>query len=165
MMMKSTLSIIAERLLLFAASIHANELKVDLNPPDARKDILTPHWENWAWHEGASGSQTFGDVTVTFRSSSSNSVMARYCSRVCWTPARPWRPMGLSPPGWRGFDMAVSGLTPGRHSIATYHNEVRDHVAPANFDVLVGDDLQIKGFKPTQRATNDYEVASACSWK
>ena len=54
-------------LLAFAATSRAAELKVDLNPPDTRKDILTPHWENWAWHEGNSGSRTFGDVTVTFR--------------------------------------------------------------------------------------------------
>ena len=53
--------------LLSVCAAGAAELKVDLNPPDTRKDILTPHWENWAWHEGASGSQTFGNITVTFR--------------------------------------------------------------------------------------------------
>jgi len=45
----------------------AAELKVDLNPSERRADLLTPHWENWAWHEGNSGAQTFGNVTVTFR--------------------------------------------------------------------------------------------------
>ena len=54
-------------LLAVAVTSRAGELKVDLNPPDARKDLLTSHWENWAWHEGNSGSQTFGNVTVTFR--------------------------------------------------------------------------------------------------
>jgi hypothetical protein len=50
-----------------ADSPYRNELKVDMNPPTARKDILTPHWENWGWQDGTSGSRTFGDITVTFK--------------------------------------------------------------------------------------------------
>ena len=61
--------------LLFACAACAAELKVDLNPPDTRQDILTPHWENWAWHTGASGSRTFGNITVTFRAPA-NEVLA-----------------------------------------------------------------------------------------
>src|SRR5262249_33828887 len=52
---------------LSAATLSAECIKVDLNPSDGRKDLLTPHWENWAWHEGASDSQQFGNVNVTFR--------------------------------------------------------------------------------------------------
>jgi hypothetical protein len=35
--------------LLLVTGAGAAELKVDLNPSDNRKDLLTPHWENWAW--------------------------------------------------------------------------------------------------------------------
>jgi hypothetical protein len=59
----------------------------------------------------------------------------------------------------RGIDMIISGLAPGKHSLTTYHNEVRD-IAPGSLDVLVGDDTKIRGLLPTRRATNDYEVAT-----
>src|SRR5579859_8042386 len=54
-------------LLVCGVTCQAAGLRVDLNPPERRTDLLTPHWENWAWHEGKSGSQPFGSVTVTFR--------------------------------------------------------------------------------------------------
>src|SRR5262249_45045896 len=48
-------------ILSLALTAHAAQLKVDLNPPDARRDVLTPHWENWPWKEAPSGSRTFGN--------------------------------------------------------------------------------------------------------
>jgi hypothetical protein len=44
--------------------------------------------------------------------------------------------------------------------VVTYHNEVRDHVAPEVLDVSVGASLIVKGLVSTYRATNDYDVAS-----
>jgi hypothetical protein len=140
----------------------ARELKVDLNPPDARKDLLTPHWENWAWHGGRSGSQTFGDITVTFRAVPEGiltPVLFKSSLDSGATMAADGITSGNSTNG-NGIDMVIGGLTPGKHTIVTYHNEVRDHVSPAVLDVFVGDDQKIKGFVSTYRATNDYEVAS-----
>lgn len=146
----------------FALLAHAEELKVDLNPPDRRGDVLTPHWENWGWQNGPSGSRTFGRVTVTFKSGSGktlNSVLFKGlldygvhigCDGVAVTET-----------GADGsLDMLISGLAPGKHTLVTYHNELRDLPA-AKFDVLMGDALKIKGFSPTSRATNDYDVANA----
>ncbi len=150
-------------ILAFGAVIKAAELKVDLNPPETRKDILTPHWENWAWHEGKSGSQTFGDVTVTFRAATDgmlSPVLFKGLLDYGATMAADGITLGNSANG-DGIDMVISGLTPGKHTVVTYHNEVRDHVAPAILDVLVGDDQKVKGLVSTYRATNDYEVASA----
>ena len=64
--MKLTVKILCA-LLELASAGRAAELRVDLNPPNTREDSLTPHWKNWAWREGKSGSQTFGNVTVAFR--------------------------------------------------------------------------------------------------
>jgi len=144
-----------------AAPLPARELKVDLNPPERRTDILTPHWENWAWTEGKSGSQTFGDVTVTFRAAP-DGVLAPVWFKGLLDYDAHMACDGVvvkKPADDDGIDMIVSGLTPGRHTIITYHNEVRDLVA-AKFDVSVGDVMQIRGFTPTKRATNDYDVAS-----
>ena len=139
----------------------AAELKVDLNPPERRTDILTPHWENWAWPEGPSGSRDFADVTVTFRAAPAG-VLAPVLFKGLLDYGAHMACDGIvvkEPAGDNGFDMILNGLTPGKHTIVTYHNEVRD-LAPASFDVLVGETLQIKSFTPTKRATNDYEVGS-----
>ena len=149
---------------LFSAfAVAAAELKVDLNPPDARKDILTPHWENWAWHEGASGSQTYGHVTVTFRATA-NELIAPVWFKGLLDSGATMAADGIAlknSTNAGGIEMVISGLTPGKHSVVTYHNELRDHVAPAVLNVFVGGEQKVTGLVATYRATNDYEVASA----
>jgi hypothetical protein len=160
--MKLSGKIICTLLAFAAATVPAAELKVDLNPPDTRKDLLTPHWENWAWHEGRSGAQTFGAVTVTFRAAS-NGILSPVLFKASLDFGATMAADGIVLKGSTnssGIDMVVSGLTPGKHTIATYHNEVRDHVSPAVVDVFVGDNQKVKGLVSTYRATNDYDVAS-----
>jgi hypothetical protein len=150
-------------LLAFAAAAQAGELKVDLNPPDTRKDILTPHWENWAWHQGKSGSQTFGGITVTFRAAT-NEILSPILFKGLLDFGATMAADGITlnnSNNRSGIDMVISGLAPGKHTVVTYHNEVRDHVLPAVLDVSVGDTQKISGLVPTYRATNDYETASA----
>ncbi len=140
----------------------AAELKVDLNPPERRADVLSPHWENWAWKEARSGSQTFGGITVTFRAAPDGILTPVFYKGSLDYGAR-MAADGISirdSSGSNGVDMVVSGLTPGKHTIVTYHNEMRD-VVPTKFDVLVDGAVRIRGFMPTRRATNDYDVAAA----
>lgn len=146
-----------------AAIGQAAELKVDLNPPERRSDILTPHWENWAWHEGNSSAQTFGDVTVTFRAAT-NEVLSPILYKGTLDYGAHMASDGIAvkePVSNGGVDMVISGLAPGRHTVATYHNEVRDHVAPAVFDVSIDGIQKVAGLHASYRATNDYEGASA----
>ena len=147
--------------LLSAFVAAAAELKVDLNPPDTRKDILTPHWENWAWHEGASGSQTFGNISVTFRVAT-NEMLAPVWFKGILDSGATMAADGIAlknSTNASSMEMVIGGLTPGKHTVVTYHNELRDHVAPAVLDVFVGGDKKVKGLVSTYRATNDYEVA------
>jgi hypothetical protein len=144
-----------------AIAARAESVKVDLNPPDARKDLLTAHWANWPWHEGASGSQKFGNVTVTFRAAANGALapilfkgLLDYGATVACDG------IAVKTPARGGVEMVISGLTPGKHTIATFHNEVRD-VEPAAFDVLVNGAPRLKHIVPSIRATNDYDVASA----
>ena len=148
-------------LLSAAAAASAAELKVDLNPPDNRKDFLTPHWENWAWHEGSSGAQTFGAVTVTFRVAT-NETLAPILFKGLLDYGATMAADGVvtkNSTNGGGLEMVIRGLAPGKHTVVTYHNEVRD-LEPAKFDVLVGGGVKLKKMSPTKRATNDYEVAS-----
>jgi len=149
--------------LALAASARADILRVDLNPPERRTDILTPHWENWAWREGASGSNVFGAVTVAFRAYAKGSL-----SPVLFKGTLDYGAHMASdgfvvknPAGDGGVDMILGGLTPGEHTVTTYHNEVRDRIVPASLDVSIGDKKIISGLVPTFRATNDAEVACA----
>jgi hypothetical protein len=139
----------------------AAELKVDLNPPERRTDFLTPHWENWDWSDGLSGSRTFGDITVTFKADSTNILRCVWYKGLLDFDAH----MGaegiamINPGAEAGIDMVIRGLKPGKHTLVTYHNEVRD-LPPARFDVGVGDLRKTTGLVATVRGTNDYELAS-----
>ncbi len=147
-------------LLLTVIPAVAQELKVDINPPDRRGDVLTPHWENWPWHEANVGSRTMGNITVTFRAAANDRL-----SPIVYKPSLDYG-MHMAVDGFitrnatneGGFDLVISGLAPGTHSIATYHNEVRA-MSPVKFDVFVGGQRLVKDFAPSWRATNDYEAA------
>ena len=147
---------------LLATGASATELKVDLNPADTRKDILTPHWENWAWHEGKSGTRMFGVVTVTFRAVASG-TLAPVLFKGSLDYGATMSADGITfkdSTNVSGIELVISGLTPGKHTVVTYHNEVRDHVSPAVLDVFVGDNQLVNGLVASYRATNDYDVAS-----
>lgn len=138
------------------------ELKVDLNPPDRRGEALTPHWENWAWQDGISGSQTYGAVTVTFKPASAKSLgHVIFKGLLDYGVHTGCDGIAVTEPGANGaIDMIITGLSGGKHSVVTYHNEVRD-LPPAKLDVLVGDKVAVEGLISSRRATNDYELASA----
>ncbi len=138
----------------------ADTLKVDLNSNDGRKDVLTPHWSNWAWREGHAGSQQFGNITVTF-SVATNEVLSPILFKGLIDYGATMAADGIVVKGAAadGVVMTISGLTPGKHSVVTYHNELRD-LGPSLFDVSVDGVVRLKNVLPTARATNDYEVAS-----
>jgi hypothetical protein len=137
-------------------------VKVDLNPFDRRGDVLSPHCENWGWEEGGSGSRTFGDVTVSFKPVSTNRLgLVWYKGLLDYGVHLGCDGIAVIDPAADGaIDMIIRGLSPGKHTLVTYHNEVRD-LAPAKFEVLVGNTTMLKGLLPTRRATNDYELATA----
>ena len=139
----------------------AGELKVDLNPPDRRSDVLMPHWENWSWQDGPSGSRTFGDVTVSFKPAKAKALEhVWYKGLVDYGVHMGLDGIAVTEPGADGsIDMFIAGLAPGKHTIVTYHNEVRD-LPPTKVNVLVGDNVAVNGLLSTYRATNDYDVAS-----
>ena len=150
-------------LALLAASSHAAVLKVDLNSSDGRKDVLTPHWSNWAWHEGHSGSQKFGDVTVTFRAPT-NDVLSPILYKGLIDYGATMAADGVVVKGTAktGVEMVISGLTPGKHTVVTYHNELRG-VESGSFDVSVDGVAQLKNVRPTNRATTPVASAAAGS--
>lgn len=148
-------------LLLLAATVRADTIKVDLNSSEGRKDLLTPHWANWAWHDASSGFQQFGNVTVTFRSVADETLSpVLYKGLIDYGATMAADGIAIKNPTDGGIEMVISGLPPGKHTVATYHNELRG-LAPTPFDVSVDGAVKLQHVVPTSRATNDYEVASA----
>jgi hypothetical protein len=144
-----------------ASAAHAEPLKVDLNPSENRKDFLTPHWENWPWHEAASESHSFGGVTVTLRAATNGTLSPiLFKSLLDYGATMACDGVLVKTPAQGGLEMVISGLATGRHTVATFHNELRDQ-APASFDVSAGGVTKLKHFVPSVRATNDYDVATA----
>src|SRR3569833_3007278 len=144
-----------------AAASHAIGIKEDLNPSDNRKDLLTPHWDNWPWHEGKSESHTFGDITVTLRAATNGTLSpVLFKGLLDYGATMAADGVAVKTPAGGGLDLVLSGLAPGKHSVAMYHNELRDQ-EPAAFDVSVDGAAKLKNVVPSVRATNDYEVASA----
>jgi hypothetical protein len=146
-----------------AAFAQGTELKVDLNPPDRRGDVLTPHWENWPWQDGPSGSRAFGNVTVTFKPASAKTLShVLFKGLLDYNVHMGCDGIAVTETDVDGaIDMRISGLAPGQHTIVTYHNEVRALPA-AKIDVFVGESPRPAATViSTHRATNDYEVAYA----
>ncbi len=90
--------------------------RVDLNPANGRADILTPEAENWAF-DVASPSKTFDGVTVSLRSPSP--LMVRWYKPLLVHGAT-LTSDGVAADG--SLEIVLSGLSPGRHSLATFHN-------------------------------------------
>ena len=157
--MSRLISIIGFACVLLSVTAVGEPLKVDLNPPEQRKDLLTPHWENWAW-DGKSAAKQFGPVTVSFTAAGGGGLSPVWFKGLIDYGVR----LGLDGIASIGTNseivMRLSGLASGKHSVVTYHNEVRD-LPPAKLDVLLGDAIRVKGLVETRRATNDYELASA----
>lgn len=148
--------------ILLATVVQGAELKVDLNPPDRRGDILTPHWENWAWQDGPTSSKAFGNVTVTFKPASAKTLGHVFFKGLLdYNVHMGCDGIAVTEPGADGaIDMRVSGLAPGQHTVVTYHNEVRASPA-AKIDIFLGESKRpAASVISTHRATNDYEVAS-----
>jgi hypothetical protein len=147
--------------LMLVARASAAELKVNLAATDPRKDLLMPHWDNWRWKDAKFGSQKFGDVTVGFEGVNGSTLS------IVWYKGLIEYGMHMGICGLAVKDansdgqivMTISGLSPGKHTVATYHNEPRD-VAAAKIDVFVNDQRVVQGFATSKRADSDYDIAS-----
>jgi hypothetical protein len=105
-----------------ATTAVAQQLRIDFDPANDRADVLTPGWESWRVDDGQhTESRKFGDVTVTV-------IAAAAIDAVLRTES------------WKGgydtgatlvsdgvvadnvMEIRVSGLAPGNHTVALWHN-------------------------------------------
>lgn len=131
--------------------------RVDVNPDMARADILSPGWDNWRVPDGPTATATFGGITVTLRAVGPVAKL----SGGWWKPGfdHPARMAsdGVTVAG--KLEIVLRGLTPGRHSLATYHNVLTD-AKPGRITVAAPGANPVT-VTPTSRATHDADAASA----
>ena len=139
----------------------AAALRVDINPDNDRRDVLTTGWTDWRLGTGVGRPLESGNVRVWFR------VGARGAASRITTDM--WKggfdtgatmaSDGLVARGG-SIDMVISGLPPGRTGIATWHNTFGlDKNGP--FSVAVNGQVKLRGIRPTHRVANDYDAACA----
>ncbi len=150
-------------------SIHsanaAERLRVDIGPDNDRKDILTPGWENWKIAPAKSASKSFGAITIILRpvGGVGSGLAANWWKGGIDYGATLTSDGVFVADGDRGgqLEMAISGLSAGKHTIVTYHNSIWNSPL-SRFDVYVNGELQLKGVSPTIKATHRDDAATAC---
>ena len=141
---------------LLAAIPAQASLKVDVNgDTKGRKDVLTPRVENWVVPDGESATQSFGPITVTLRGANGG-------LKGMWWKAGLDADATLSSDGVaaRQLQMNISGLSPGKHTIVTYHSGTEPTV-PGPFDIAVDGKPAVRGASATNRVADDYDTGSA----
>jgi hypothetical protein len=135
------------------------ELKVDINtnnrnwPASTAPDYL-PWSTAYTWLSGDTTSNTFNGITITFKRVGANGTALR---ATYWkSGAEDWGYQliadGLKVDngdlGPAQIEMRLSGLTPGPHTLLTYHNDWDNHLPPATLAPL---NIHVNG---VQQVTN-----------
>ncbi len=143
----------------------AAELKVDLSAT-GRHDTGAPHFTEWQFNP-AHPASNFDGITVTLRQvgeGGSGLDTGLYKFGLDYDARLACDGVFVKHGEAGGqMEMVISGLTPGPHTIVTYHNSlVPKEKAFGKFDLYVNGVLTLTHLQPTVQATNDYEVTTAC---
>jgi hypothetical protein len=134
-------------------------IQVDIDANQDRNDTQTRHWDEWTAAAGTSVAHRVEGLTITFAQVDPTAALL----------ADDWWKGGLATGGTMVTDgltarggrivMTIEGLTPGPHTVVTYHNEFSDEpIGP--FDVFVGDNKVAEDVRPTQRAPGNEDATS-----
>jgi hypothetical protein len=131
--------------------------RVDLNQDNGRGDVVSPGWDNWRVPEGPAARAKFGDVTVTLRAVGANARL----TTGWWKPGFDY-PARMASDGvivHGTLELVLSGLSPGRHSLGTYHNTFTA-AKPGRITVAVQGGMSVT-VTPTSQVKHDADAASA----
>jgi hypothetical protein len=138
----------------------AAQIRVDLGPEVGRKDTAAPHWQEWEVPRGQSATREFGPVRVTLSAAGkAGASLAGEWYKPSLETGAAVAADGVAVQGGQ-IDMTINGLLPGRHTIVTYHNNVSQEEI-SNLDIDLNGKPLIRGLKPSHRAGDDYDIATA----
>lgn len=145
-------------------------IKVDLNINGRKdKEVNQPGYYSWHLQDGQTDSMTFEDVTVTFKKAGQTGKALE----TCWDKVSLQHPYyarlvndGITVEEGRSggaIAMHIRGLSPGKHTLLTYHNETQsaENNTFSPIDIYVDGKLQVNDLQPTVRVTNNAGAATA----
>ena len=145
------------------AKSHCATLKVDINPPTDRKDVLTSGYTNWSV-DAAHSVQNFGGITIALREGRSGGAnLAPFMWKGGYDTGATVVSDGVilkEGDNGGGLEMVLSGLSAGRHSLLTWHNAVSSNQL-SSFSVSVDGVEKVRDIQPTWRVENDEDAAAA----
>lgn len=142
----------------------AAPLKVDFGV-SGRSDSLDPRYVPWmAVGENSSATKSVGGVTFSVRATGSSS--SRLAARWWKGGSQPGARMsvaGLDLEGEGALELRISGLSPGPHTLATFHNISgnQDRPQAGRLDILVNGTAQVTGLVPSLQVVSDHDAAVA----
>src|SRR5262249_12865444 len=143
-------------LLAASVSLAAPRIRIAISPDNGRKDVLTRGWESWRIGKAKDATKTVDDVTFTLRRAG---AVGTGLAGDWWKAGIDYRATLTSggvfiDGGDHGgrLELVVHGLTPGKHTIVTYHNSLwAKPISP--LDVYVNDEQKRKGIAPSTQVT------------
>ncbi|WP_165072441.1 pectate lyase family protein [Paludisphaera rhizosphaerae] len=140
--------------LILAAAAGDASIRVDLNPDNGRGDVVTQGRENWPFNP-THPSREFAGVAVAFRSQSPL-VVRWYKPLLAYGATQ--ASDGVAASG--SLEIVLTGLKPGPHTLATFHNRLEEGPVPS-YDVSVAGKPLVNGLTPTTRIHDDADAACA----
>jgi hypothetical protein len=136
-------------------------LRVDISPENGRRDHLSAGCSQWIVAADQPMQFDSRDVSFTVEPLNGDAPV-----KADWWKAGLVHDALLSSDGIynegpnAGLRVTIRGLSPGRHTLATFHNSIWEKdVIP--IDVIVNGQPTTKDLQPTKRVTNDADAASA----
>ena len=141
-------------------SSHGDELRVDLSR-SGRRDTAASHFIEWQVNP-ENPSTNFGAIKVTLRAVSGKLEGGLYKSAIDYGARLACDGIITSRAGRNGaLELVISGLAPGAHRIATYHNSTWPAERSCGpFELFVNGALARTNIQPSVQVTNDYDIAS-----
>ncbi len=151
-------------LLCLLAAINITAQKIDFNKGGRPEgEGLEPGFSPWIVNESESATETFDGVTITLSCDpnySGETVMSNYWKQGVTNGAKL---VGDGVIAYKNdhanitsgpvkLDVSISGLSPGRHSLQAFHNNIDGFNAPV-VDVYVNGTKQLEGIEQTNRQT------------
>lgn len=137
-------------------------VRLDLDKKTGRSDTRTAGWTQWPIEEGQEAALAIASLRVSLRAGGDASLRGVWRKASLATGAT-MAADGVSLEDGEGpaqLHLEISGLTPGRHSLTTYHN-LLDRENPAQLTIAAASSQPAATVLPTYRSTDNEDAASA----
>lgn len=145
-----------------ALALVATPLRVDLGLASDRKDTGARAWAEWQVPNGATAERSFdGGVRALLRAGPGSELKGEW-NRAAFVAGAPLVADGVTVRATRGpavLEFELRGLSPGRHTLTTYHNALEKDALPA-FTVRVVGQAASARLNATARVTHDSEATT-----